>query len=889
MAIFDFENGLPPELSVIGGKAAIEKEQSKEGKQSLKWDFREKDQLVFTTEIGYGTSGTKATEAFADAFGMYLFGLHAEGHLHVGFEKNNREAVGFDVTLGFAGWRSIAVCFDRDMTGTAQEGMDRLVITAFGTGSLLLDEIVTAGKIDLKYVMASYQVPFIQNGLSPMVSSPVLPQKYYAQKADPDALKRIKERTVEYLEREYPGNKTAEELQKAAEELHLKEGRFGIRGERVEFEGRVADALCGKKRKAVSIYYVTDLLLQIAVSHHQKPEEEKRKLYLKVYRYLIAQGIDEGSSFGTHMILDYGLRRLYPSFLLMEEALKEAGLTEQTGRIMRWFLHMDAFGFAEGVPERKATCDDFGNIAGGILFYILLCKKGKEQSAYLYAFTDWLDRNLEYMPGLMGLLKEDGCIFHHHGHYIAYGQCALNGITPILWTLEGTGYDVSGRSRAHIRHVLETLHFQCFKRQIPIALSGRHPLGNQVLQTKMFEYAAPDLLEKEAQEANRSYPMACAMVHRRNGWEAVIKGYSRYLWGSEIYEGCNLYGRYRSYGVLELLTEQKGFFHDGYDWNCFPGTTAIHLPFEKLKAQIQKPDVFCGYEEMLLSDQSFAGSVSLGKNGMFSMILTEHPKYEGSHKAYKSYFLLDDFILCLGSGIRNISEYPTETTLFQDAAERESDTVLLNGKAFQGEYCIGEKDRITDIRGNHYFPEKGTKIRIRQGIQESPSSTGDGIRQGKFATAVISHGIRPNHAGYLYGIGVRGGKKKAYEVLRRDEIAHVVKIDHISYYAIFVPEKFDRIQSNVPILIMLKEQKEEYFIAVCDPDLGLYGEDASQYDAGQTRKEVSIYSRKWVTNPVKTQEIRVVFPEYGFSLSAVVRGGEVRTFRKKKALLRSED
>ena len=72
-------------------------------------------------------------------------------------------------------------------------------------------------------------------------------------------------------------------------------------------------------------------------------------------------------------------------------------------------------------------------------------------------------------------------------------------------------------------------------------------------------------------------------------------------------------------------------------------------------------------EEMLYSDEAFAGGLSQQKmNGNFGMKLHEHDKYNGSHRARKSYHFIDGMIVCLGSDIENTNtEFSTETTIFQ--------------------------------------------------------------------------------------------------------------------------------------------------------------------------------------------------------------------------------
>ena len=110
----------------------------------------------------------------------------------------------------------------------------------------------------------------------------------------------------------------------------------------------------------------------------------------------------------------------------------------------------------------------------------------------------------------------------------------------------------------------------------------------------------------------------------------------------------------------------SGWQEAGFDWNRIPGVTSIHLPFDQLRARVLNVDTFSGMEEMLYSDEAFAGGLSQAHlNGNFGMVLHEHDKYNGSHRARKSFHFFDGTIVCLGTDIENLNtEYPTETTVF---------------------------------------------------------------------------------------------------------------------------------------------------------------------------------------------------------------------------------
>ena len=129
----------------------------------------------------------------------------------------------------------------------------------------------------------------------------------------------------------------------------------------------------------------------------------------------------------------------------------------------------------------------------------------------------------------------------------------------------------------------------------------------------------------------------------------TLKGYTTDVWGAEIYAKDNRYGRYQSYGSVQIMGKGNpvsragsGFVQEGWDWNRLPGTTTIHLPFELLDSPLKGTT-------MARSTENFSGSSSLGgMNGMFAMKLTErdYENFTPDFVARKSVFCFDNRMIC---------------------------------------------------------------------------------------------------------------------------------------------------------------------------------------------------------------------------------------------------
>jgi chondroitin-sulfate-ABC endolyase/exolyase len=381
-------------------------------------------------------------------------------------------------------------------------------------------------------------------------------------------------------------------------------------------------------------------------------------------------------------------------------------------------------------------------------------------------------------------------------------------------------------------------------------------------------------------------------VHRRDNWSVTAIGHSRYLWATETYVGANLYGRYLNHGNLQIMASGEpisnfgsGFQQEGWDWNHFPGTTAAVLPMKELRADVKNLDADSGYEEELLSDETFAGSISLqNKQGTFGMKLHEHDKYNGSLHARKSVFFFDNRVVALGSNIRSaLPGKSVNTTLFQVFLPKTDASIEVNGASitefpYSNTLKFGQKE-LSDGNNNYFFVKQGNVL-VSKSLQQSLHEETDQPKQNNFALAAIDHGVTPTNACYEYMVLiqptaalVRSTSKQfasknqcPYIVLQQDSLAHIVrdKATQTTGYVLFeagnVKLKTDISSVSAPCMVMTSTTlKNRMALSVCDPDLHFYeGKSDEKFDANGKRIERSIYSRSWVNNPSAVSEIEVV-------------------------------
>lgn len=655
-------------------------------------------------------------------------------------------------------------------------------------------------------------------------------------------------------------------------------------------------------------------------------KKELKEIFLNMYYHITDQGATYGSCMGNFTHYGYSFRGLYTAYFLMKEVLKEAGELEKAAQTMAWYSILNEI---YRKPEQPGIdMDSFNTQTQGRMASILMMPNNSEKLRYLKSYARWIDNGCLPANGLAGAFKIDGGAFHHRNHYPAYAIGGLEGATNMIYLLSKTPFAVSEIAHRTVKNVLLTMRFYCNKLHFPLALSGRHPDGKGRLVPSQYaimalsgtpdktkeidtEMAAaylrlvsttdntntdePDYSPKrekkketefvtlftqagiEAEsspQGNIALGYGCFSVQRRENWSAIAKGHSRYLWAAEHYIANNLYGRYLSHGTLQIMKannkkevtpETSGWKEEGFDWNRIPGSTSIHLPFEELRAKIYNVDKYSGVEEMLYSDEAFAGGLSHFKtDGNFGMKLHEHDKYNGSHRANKSYHFFGDYIVALGSNIENNNQnFETETTVFQlNTDNTDSQTHWQEQESNQNYYI----DHL-DIG---YFTPHPTKLIKTQNQISYRQNTGEKTI-GNWISLLINHGKAPKNASYEYAIQPCStydemrmfASNPPYKVVNQNQKAHIVKDINKNAYSYVCFEKQTLhikegllLETDTNCLVYITQKEKEVKLSVAHPDLALYrGESDELLNENNERIERSIYSRPWIDN--KSQEIPV--------------------------------
>ncbi|MDC1107231.1 chondroitinase family polysaccharide lyase, partial [Prolixibacteraceae bacterium] len=575
----------------------------------------------------------------------------------------------------------------------------------------------------------------------------------------------------------------------------------------------------------------------------------------------------------------------------------------------------------------------FNTTIMGRLASILMIENPKLRVQYLSCFVRYLNNGLDLAPGLRDAFKPDGSVFHHANNYPEYANEGYKNSSRMVYLLSRTGFAVSSKGHQNLKRSLLMTRLYCNKYVWTLSLSGQYPKGTGQILTEYYKYMAlagsPDGTQEIDQEmagvflrlvddadsdpqaqyivtkggvaeafpeGNWSMNYSALSIHRRDNWLVTAHGHSRYLWSSEHCPDANNFGRYLSYGALEVLASKSGstpsnftsgFRQWGWDWARIPGTTTIHLPIDSLQSKVNMLDKEAGKSEMLLSDEAFCGGLNFEKKyGVWAMNLHQNPKYDASFKARKSVFFFDDKIVCLGSDIQTENGlYPTETTLFQTHLKSEDMPIELNKKEVDkfpflwSNDVNGRRDTyLKDNVGNFFYVPYKYNVVVERKHQISRDQSSKYRTENNFASAVINHGNGPSDAAYEYVMlvqptdsevkhfikAMRYDDSHPYIVQQNDREAHIVEdyTSNVKGYAFFVRNRnVDDELVNVvdmPCLIMSKMDKKRLHLSLCDPDLHLYNGPADvQFDDNDNYVERSVYSRDWFNNESKESKIKI--------------------------------
>lgn len=949
-ADFSFEAGVPSAFaSAAGSRAETTTARFKDGERSLKWSWESPSQLVVTDPARL----TRSAQTPGAGLTLWIYNpAAADADLHFAFET----AAGtipyyFDFHLDFTGWRACWIKYI-DMQGNhASRELARLVVsTPAGVprGELYLDRMAFAARKLNDRITPDRQMPDNNRHLSrpPWHWTRLWEWEQYTYETpleEPAPEERAEVRLVEARLDEA----VREELpaERAIRRTLLPRALKTFENARIR---RTAEGIAGAPLVSNDEYRLGDLrnsdleqmLYAFALGSTMLGDTACEERFFLVFDHAVDQGFAYGSGQGTNHHYGYSVRRIYDAAWLMRERIAARGRTEEYARVLAYWSGLQETR-RPYVRGRDELLDTWHTLLRPRTVSALMLPSDAERCRALRGLSVWLSGSLEYTPGTIGGIKPDGTAFHHGGFYPAYSIGAFAALGDYCRLTAGTRYVPAESARRCLKHALRTLAACTNRRDWGLGLSGRHPfaenaripdpdvnamgylaaLGDLTGSGRSSDpelagdylrlggtdprldarFAAEGIAPAAAPEGFFVLNYGAAGIHRRDDWMVTLKAYNSDVWGSEIYARDNRYGRYQSYGTVQIIGSgepvtayESGFSQAGWDWNRPPGATTIHLPWELLESP--RPGTL-----MERNPVRFAGTSSLeGRNGAmaFRFVERDYPRFTPGATARKSVFCFDNRLVLLGSGIENDNpNYPTQTTLFQLRLDARDEAIGVNGDpcgAFPLDSTVsGPRVILADTKGNFYVVKEAS-VRILRQPQQSPDDKGRGVRSGDFVVALLDHGCAPRQAGYEYAIYIRPSASEAerltqaddYEVLRRDNAVHAVRdrrtgtTGYVCFEA-FSGQGFVRSIAPETILMERPEDDRRRVVSVCTPDLGLTEKSYTTAQSAQPLQREIVLDGDWEIAH-EHPDIQLLPTDGGTRLVVTCRDGQPVEFRLRK-------
>jgi chondroitin-sulfate-ABC endolyase/exolyase len=889
------------------------------GEHSLQWDWRRGSRLKLPLYNYCPKRAELSPFAQNQCLVIWVYNESpSEGHLIFSLGSVGEFPLTARFYLDYTGWRTAHIPLSQ-MEGPAPQMGDYVAYEWLSIlvpedypqdqGRFFIDDVYTS-MIDARYPSADYQAPYVHGFFSgEAYATQWLNQKKLPTRQDLKISQiPIYDREVNFVEQmitaeyeEMTGAFAGKGLSGKEYTAVLREfEKHGIRELTVEGKTYLQSpyiSLAGEglpqnlveqgleEGRMLPIIEFEQLLYNLArafVSSSDWSQKEKLRhnFILATHAYL-QSGWAAGSHMGALHHLGYNNRKIAPAFFMMKHQLSEAGLLQRVSDSLNWFV------VAHVVNDATHTDPDldlFNTVLYAHYLATMMHTDLNDCARHAKLLSQWLSRTYAD-DGDKGGFRHDGTAWHHWGHYPAYLNGAIDNAVKVANKLTLAGFPLDPAGHVALQNAIKTIMLYQQGDRYPRSLSGRHPLNGShrsfIHSDYMQVFADLDPVDRDLQElhqyhtsggvfdGNWTLPYSAMILHRRGDALAAVRGFSIYTWGSEIYN-FNRFGRYQSYGTLDILYRDEGALaYEGYDWNLNPGTTITYLPLEELESPIPI--------WMVSASTRFANGVhdADNRNGAYgfelndSMLINIDPGYEEIFTrekltARKSTFFMDDFILCLGSGISG--QHPTApvyTVVTQHSIDAPADAVRVNGEptSFPYKETIKGTQTLFDGEKTGYLV-LGESVEVvvskREQISRGDESTFDDARRvqpdmkngkpdrrrelenrGDFLSAYIDHGVTPKDGRYSYivfpSVDSETFQKKAehvyeqrelfYRIISRKNTLHAVRdvrlgTDNYICYAAqdMIPHAALHSVSE-PSLLIFKEESDGYAVSAALPDL----------------------------------------------------------------------
>ena len=883
-----FETNTPPNnWNASLGALSISSKHYKLGAKSLKWEWTANDVLTISDLQSSGLIPDEVQGYYKNMFRMWIYAEEAIATEKLALEFYDNTHIKqyyYDFNINFTGWRAASASYKNEMSGSkASDNLDVLIIKAPTTGS----GVFYIDYID--YTMdrntsrsADYQLTFINadndEHWGDIVYCQSLPKTISNEtptEQELDAFNDVKSIYDNFILGSSPGLTT---LASAVADYKTQE---------ITYNNDIVTGLPlygTDYSTSQTIKAIDDFIYVFARDYKHNNTATSLTYFLNTIRYILDQGYADGSLVETIHHIGYQFRNVAKSIHLMKDELETAGLWTQAQKMVEWYVNIDVIWHPSAFDSNM---DDALTRSLPILGACLYKTEDAEKVQYLKGFKNYAETWLTPYAKEKNGLKIDYTGFHHDVYYPQYSFGAYKSLAQAVNYISGGTYGISTEKREEFKKVLSTARVLMSEDNFANSLSGRSPL-NSISVSSAYKYLGLIAPVDEqligaynyitgGDSDTSFYPtetlpngfwqfnFSTMGVYRQGDWVADIKGFNKYFWGTEIYSSDNRYGRYQSYGAVEILYpggfDSSGFDRNGWNWNMAPGTTSIHLPWSELVAESSRQDEktdanFAASLRFASKENNYIDAKLEGEYGIFGMDFIQKDLSTTHNTTFnfkKSVFCFDGKIVCLGSNINNDdTSNNTATNLFQNKLTSTSTPIVVNSTSisnfpYNPSPLSNTSDHwIIDAYNTGYYIVKGSEIVISRANQTSPNEKGSGSdTTGDYTSAYIDHGTSPANAGYEYVVipgtstsdmstfstAMQTDNTAFYKVIQKDNTAHIVNYDNLYAYVLFESGTYGNttpIKSNdSPCLVMTESIQNNLRLSIVQPDLNFADDNGS--------------------------------------------------------------
>ncbi|MGJ1284984.1 polysaccharide lyase 8 family protein [Sphingobacterium spiritivorum] len=488
-------------------------------------------------------------------------------------------------------------------------------------------------------------------------------------------------------------------------------------------------------------------------------------------------------------------------------------------------------------------------------FYRSLLTEDKELLSYSLSE---LYQPVQLVDGEEGLQYDYSYLQHGPQLYISgYGNVYLTGLFTILKYVYNTPYFIAEDKLALLtgfyRHTFLNMHrgkYMDFnvegrgvsRKDILLKTNEAKRLDIAMLidskniktyESERAKFENPSNLSKEVKPVHRYFWKADFTLHNRPEYHVSVRTASDRTNRSEAGNGENLYGRYLSDGAMNIQQSGPEYMNimPVWEWDKIPGTTSPD----------HKEDKLMDTEWGVRGNNQFAGGVSDSLYGV-----TAYQMNYDAVQAKKSWFFLDQEILCLGADINSDLDVPVTTTINQAWLQG---PVQLDGKTTVKKQAPAQVSASQLWHnGSGYVIAEGQRTFLSAETQEGSwkriNKSGEAAPvKGDVFKLWIDHGIRPKDAHYEYRVLPALTNAKAFAKIKNPaQVIENTKRAQIVYYSgsqllmgvMYEAGKIEHegliFTTDKPCVFMLRKTGNQVMLDISDP---LYKETQITVSAGQ--------------------------------------------------------